>query len=1264
MITHIFHISDIHIFDRNYVNIRSSWNKLINIIINKPNYKNTSLLVITGDIFEFKTYLNSDDVHLFYELVSQLEQNEIKTIIIPGNHDYNINTRCAQDNISILLGQSNENIPFWKFIKCYSKSGIYLIDNINFYVFSPIDKIIPKLQNTNSDKINIALLHESVISAKYENNENIFSGRFTQEQLSHFDIVMLGDIHRPQFLTPTMAYAGSFVQKNRGEGLNHGYILWDIINKTGKHFWIPLEEVALKIVARDNEFMAPLPDINSKITYLGLIHQNCSMDWLQTASGIIRDKYKQPITQILRNDISTKEKISIKNSLTLDMSKFSHTNLIVQLLQKSNTDNSMIQRILDYHNKFLQNRLLFPTIRYHIKYLSWSNVFCYGDNNYINFDDLTGLVALSGKNKAGKSSVIDIIIRILFNECERGHKDDVLNKHTRTGYIKCCFQIENDEYIIEQIWHKYSASTTFHLYKNGEDITKDSLIKTYKFIREDLGLGNYKDFVNLTTAMQNRKFIIDLDKKDIYSLLCKLLDIDTMRDIEEQVKKERDLLKRDKKSKLKEITNENNYEEYWNNELSIINKNKENELIKKSELEVQLKKNIEDICEFNRKVQYVNLPENWEPYEIENIELPFSTEEYNQLIKQQQDLKIKFNIIKENLSSFNKSRIKEIKNNSDWTNLYEYFGITDNVIFSQELLNKLKNSNKSKIWNISNFKTTYTFDELINWKVYNENIDELYRQLIPCSQQYIIDIVEPKYDSLINLEEQLNKFNEAEQNIYIYKNKKNIVNEIFEGIKTLDEKSTQIINYVEDIYNKCKDEYISAKNIIKLNKDVLLSKINEWKKYYEIINNNNILKQNELIEEKIKQYHLYQDVKHDIIQHQHTNENNEIYYLQNILNQYNNYIYLEEYSKIRENAVDIKTKYEEITLKINQYDEASRKIKDIENYDENLIKYRQLLDNIKYDANIEELKKNEQDIINSIKDIDNNLFVYNKNIDNIENILKKYKEIERQVAEIDDALNLYETYYSCINHKTGIPSIILKEVCILLTERCNEILDNITDFNVEFIFDDEIRINTINKNNNIKLSASLGSGFQKFLLDMIMRIVLTRISNISNPNILFIDEGFGCLDKQNFINVCSCLTKMKDNFDAMIIITHIPELQAYMNQILQINTDNNASKLQFGNLTLDQYDIFENINLRAIRDTLNKNPEVPIEENDTKKLCKIYNTTEEDLPNKILQNLMPLIDDKYVCTPCNKTFKKIEQAKTHINSKTYKNKHYKFLIQN
>ena len=1311
MISHIFHVSDIHILDKNYKNIRNSWKRLVSDIVSFRNNKANILLVITGDIFEFKTHMNSDDVHIFYELIMQLEMNQIRTVIIPGNHDYNINSKCAQDNISILLGQECgsrdapnigglELSPLWKYVQCYPKTGIYTIENIQFYVYSPIDKVIPQILEVEG-KVKIALLHEPVISAKFDNSAIIYNGRFKQDDFTNYDIVMMGDIHHPQFLAPNMAYAGSFVQKNKGEGLNHGYILWDICARAGNHIWIPLKEIALKIVAKDNKFVAPLPEIVAEITYLGFIYKDCSADWLKSAAIIIREKYKRPITQIIRHDSTQKLKIDIANTLQMDTSKFSHTNLIIQMLQKSNTNDAMISRVLDYHNRFLQNRQLCPTVRYYIKYLSWSNVFCYGPNNYINFEELHGLIALAGKNKIGKSSVIDILIRILFNECERGHKDDVINKHAKTAYIKCCFRIVNDEYIIEQSWQRYTSATSFHLYKNGEEITKDTLIKTYKYIREDLGLGNYKDFVNLTTALQNRKFIIDLDKKDIYSLLCKLLDIDTMRDIEEHVKKERDFLKREKKIYLKELDGlgpEENREEAWEKEIHRIELCHEENSKNKYVIETKLDVVRETLYKLNRQIQDIDLPSDWEPHQVNEIPLPYSPTEFIEIKKQLDKLKIDFAVNKEKMLQFDRARIKQIK-------------IESNLLNGQPLSDELVKLNTMKLWNIDNFKTQYCYEELVQYPSCEYNIDELYRQLVSCNQSSIIQISKPTGLNVETLQQQLDEYKDAKQNLALYKARRSVAHEILEGIKNTNI-GVDGMTFLTTTYDKYRNQHSTAKQASKINLDEVNEAIKEWHEYERIHSNNLIIQSNLLIEKQIHEYNTYINVKHDLLQHKRTKENNEILNARHICQQYEDFIYKNDYTKIKDYLLQIKEQVEILKATIMEYENADAQRQEFINYDNNLTKYKQRQINISNDASIDELKNGEHDLLTELKKIETSIQNFNINIENIKNLSIRYTEIKNKIVELDDTLNLYDTYHGCINHKTGIPSNILRQVCVVLTERCNEILNNITDFNVEFTFEDEIKIYTIAKgsgDNNMKLSASLGSGFQKFLLDMILRIVLTRISNISNPNILFVDEGFGCMDKENFLSVCGCLIKLKDNFDAMIVITHIPELHTYMDQIMEVQNENGNSNLQFGQLTLNEYDLFENANLRIMKESIDnnksnkidsskrikdKNPEIIMSKetaktvndaettngaetaNDAPLPVNIWDNHKEELGHhfniadadinliitEIQARIIQQVDDKFTCQPCQKSFKKQEQINAHILAKTYKSKHYKFII--
>jgi ABC-type histidine transport system ATPase subunit len=250
----------------------------------------------------------------------------------------------------------------------------------------------------------------------------------------------------------------------------------------------------------------------------------------------------------------------------------------------------------------------------------------------------------------------------------------------------------------------------------------------------------------------------------------------------------------------------------------------------------------------------------------------------------------------------------------------------------------------------------------------------------------------------------------------------------------------------------------------------------------------------------------------------------------------------------------------------------------------------------------------------------------------------KTQEIQKNNLEIADRLEFMQHYYNCVNHKTGIPSLILRNITVLLGKQCNDVLQRIADFEVEFIYDKEYKVYI--KNGNIKVSAVNGSGFQKFIIDMVMRIVLTNISVLSNPNIIFIDEGFGCLDADNFVEVCQILPRLKNNFDAMIIVTHINELQAYADISLNITTSNPFSIMQHGTLSLRE----KHIESFEKKSTSNSVSEIK-EESFVKKYFDIKNNTA-------------------TCLGCGKVLKRTAYCylQKHIQAKSLKHLHNQFIV--
>ena len=250
-LTHIFHLSDLHI--RNGDNTYSRYEEYSHvfketIVSIRDQIKILKLLfedyiiVITGDIFHNKNVIGNYGLFIYREFVQALSKIG-RLYIISGNHDYD----QSDINKPSLVYSSTFDIPN---VFVLNTSTSFIIDDIGFS-FVSIDKTLDTYRNsgriqdlppfptiTNQVKYKIALFHGSFASAKLYNGKSIEEtfNPYPLEWVKGFDYVLLGDIHKRQVFNykkkSICGYSGSLIQQNFGEDIiEHGYLLWDLANK-------------------------------------------------------------------------------------------------------------------------------------------------------------------------------------------------------------------------------------------------------------------------------------------------------------------------------------------------------------------------------------------------------------------------------------------------------------------------------------------------------------------------------------------------------------------------------------------------------------------------------------------------------------------------------------------------------------------------------------------------------------------------------------------------------------------------------------------------------------------------------------------------------------------------------------------------------------------------------------------------------------------------------------------------------------------------
>ena len=75
------------------------------------------------------------------------------------------------------------------------------------------------------------------------------------------------------------------------------------------------------------------------------------------------------------------------------------------------------------------------------------------------------------------------------------------------------------------------------------------------------------------------------------------------------------------------------------------------------------------------------------------------------------------------------------------------------------------------------------------------------------------------------------------------------------------------------------------------------------------------------------------------------------------------------------------------------------------------------------------------------------------------------------------------------------------------------------------------------------------------------KIVMCSIACLPRSNILIIDEGISVLDKENLGKIKELFSYLNENYEKVLIISHIEGIKDYVNRNIKIEKDINGSKI-------------------------------------------------------------------------------------------------------
>ena len=222
--------------------------------------------------------------------------------------------------------------------------------------------------------------------------------------------------------------------------------------------------------------------------------------------------------------------------------------------------------------------------------------------------------------------------------------------------------------------------------------------------------------------------------------------------------------------------------------------------------------------------------------------------------------------------------------------------------------------------------------------------------------------------------------------------------------------------------------------------------------------------------------------------------------------------------------------------------------KKIRYYEEN----RELLENTEKLYSELATKKNEvEERQKKIDECDECLYSLIGSHGALEQKLENLQHLKTEQDRLSAEYSAHHLFLTCM-HSNGIAFDIINKALPVLNEEISKVLANIVNFEVYFEKDGNKLDIFIHHPKHEPRPLENGSGAEKTLAAVAIRIALLNISNMPKCNLIILDEPGAALDEEHLESFTRILEMLKSYFDIVILITHIESLKDTVDMTIDI----------------------------------------------------------------------------------------------------------------
>ena len=223
----------------------------------------------------------------------------------------------------------------------------------------------------------------------------------------------------------------------------------------------------------------------------------------------------------------------------------------------------------------------------------------------------------------------------------------------------------------------------------------------------------------------------------------------------------------------------------------------------------------------------------------------------------------------------------------------------------------------------------------------------------------------------------------------------------------------------------------------------------------------------------------------------------------------------------------------------NLHNEIEKLEKELEEYEEN----KEAIENLELlNSQLSSLRKQRISCQSKSDKCNEKILNLYKSVGSLEEKTKNLISQQESCAALQEEFSAYDLYMQCM-HPNGIAFDVIRKKLPVINEEVAKILANIVDFEV-FFEDDGKRLEIYIKHHLFDARPlQMGSGAEKTIAAMAIRLALLSVSSLPKGDIFILDEPGTSLDEENMQGFIDILAIIKTYFRKVLLISHLDTLK-------------------------------------------------------------------------------------------------------------------------